>query len=569
MATGATGGGPRAVGVIMDARLRSRSTRALVAALTVGALFAAGCGDDGGDDTPGGGSATATTTTTAAAATTTTAAPQVCTADKAGGELTMGMFGQIAGLDPLSGTNNGVNGGTERTALYDTLVRYDTTKGAYEPWVAQSLTSNADATEWTLTLRPNVKFGTGNPLTADAVVASIKRHQSDANRTGSKFIALEVSEVTAKDPSTVVFKLRRPWSGFPALLSDSPGQVIDPTVLDKLGAQQFALNPVGAGVGPYELVKFSPGEGIEMQAKKDYWAGPVCIQKLKFVALQGAVATYDAFKAGSLQAAFVREAPVVAAADKDKAVIHTALQSAGGGFALNNKAPSPTADPKVRKAMALALDPKVLNERVNQGAGKATTALIDPASRFSTKSIVGLTPSAQEAAKLVQEAKSAGWNGKLTLTCNNSPAQTATATAAKTLLDAAGFDITLDNSKPVAQVIAAVQAQRAYEAACWGFSIADENPWIALEKNFASTSASNPTNFADKDFDAGLEALRTAKTVEQQRAALEKLSARWNEVVPSIVTETIVEAIVAKPNVKGVRATNYTTMDFSKAFLAK
>lgn len=538
--------------------------------VVAGALVAGACGDDSG----GGADAGATTTLAAtsgatAPSSTTTAVAESCTADKAGGEVTMAMFGQIAGLDPLSGTNNGVNGGTERTALYDTLIRYDTKSGTYEPWVAQALTSNADATEWTLTLRPNVKFGSGNALTADAVVASIKRHQSDANRTGSRFLALQVAEVTAKDPTTVVFKLTRPWAGFPALLSDSPGQVIDPTVLDKLGAQQFALNPVGAGVGPYEIVKFSPGESIEMQAKANYWGGPVCIQKLKFVALAGAVATYDAFKTGTVQAAFIREAPVVAQADKDKVVVHSALQSAGGGFALNNKAPSPTADPKVRKAMALALDPKVLNDRVNQGAGKATSALIDPASRFSTKNIVGVTPNAQEAAKVVQEAKAAGWNGKLTLTCNNSPGQTATATAAKTLLDAVGFDVTLDNAKPVAQVIAAVQAQRAYEAACWGFSIADENPWIALEKNFASASASNPTNYADKTFDAGLDELRTAKTLDAQKAALEKLSARWNETVPSIVTETIVEAIVAKPNVRGLRATNYTTMDYSKAFVAK
>lgn len=550
----------------MRTKTRFGAARLLVALVVAGSLMATACGDDGG----GTSSPTGTTVTTGGAvASTTSAAPEVCTAERAGGGITMGMFGQIAGLDPLSGTNNGVNGGTERTALYDTLIRFDTSTGTYEPWVAQGLSANADATEWTLTLRPGIKFGSGNPLTADAVVASIKRHQSDANRTGSRFLALQVAEVTAKDPTTVAFKLTRPWAGFPALLSDSPGQIIDPTVLDKLGAQQFAVNPAGAGVGPYEIVRFAPGEAIEMQAKKDYWGGPVCVQKLKFVAIAGAVATYDGFKTSTLQMAFVREAPVVAQADKDGVIIHKALQSAGGGFALNNKAPSPLADVRVRKAMALALDPKVLNERVNQGAGKATTALIDPASRFATKNIVGITPSAAEAAKLVQEAKTAGWNGKLTLTCNNSPAQTATATAAKTLLDAVGFDVTLDNAKPVAQVIAAVQAQRAYEAACWGFSIADENPWIALEKNFASTSSSNPTNYADSQFDAGLEALRTAKTTDQAKLALERLATRWNDTVPSIVTETITEAIVAKPNVKGMRASNYTTMDFSKSYLAK
>jgi peptide/nickel transport system substrate-binding protein len=529
-------------------------------------LLASACGDDDGASTPDSTGAAAGSTTLAP---TTTAAPEKCTADKAGGELTMGMFGQIAGLDPLSGTNNGVNGGTERTALYDTLVRYDTTTGQYEPWVASKLESNADSSEWTLTLRDNVKFGTGNPLTADAVVASIKRHQSDANRTGSKFLAQQVAEVTAKDAKTVVFKLTRPWATFAALLSDSPGQIIDATVLDKLGPQQFPLNPAGAGVGPYEIVRFAPGEVIEMQAKKDYWGGPVCIQKLKFVAIPGAMATYEAFKTNTMQMAFVREAPVVDQADKDKAILYRAIQSAGNGFALNNKPGNATADVRVRKAMALALDPTVISQRVYQGTAKGTTALIDPTSRFATKAMQPLTTNAQQAAALVQEAKAAGWNGKLTLLCNNSPSSVNTAITAKTLLDAVGFDVTTDTSKPTATVIGAVQTSRSYEAACWGWSIADENPWIALEKNFASTSGSNPTGYADKDFDAGLDALRTAKTLQQQQAALEKLMARWNETIPSLATETVTEAILAKPNVKGVTATNYTTMIFSSAYLAK
>ncbi len=236
----------------MGVRTLRRSARLLVSFVVLGGLAAAACGDDSGS-----GDANGVDSAASSGSSPTTTVVPVCTADVAGGEITMGMFGQIAGLDPLSGTNNGVNGGTERTALYDGLVRYDPTTGTYEPWVAQGLTSNADATEWTLTLRPNVEFGSGNPLTADTVVASIKRHQSDANRTGSRFLALQVSEVTAKDPSTVVFRLVRPWAGFPALLADSPGQVIDPTVLDRLGPQQFALNPAGAGVVPARATRAS------------------------------------------------------------------------------------------------------------------------------------------------------------------------------------------------------------------------------------------------------------------------------------------------------------------------
>ena len=160
------------------------------------------------------------------------------------------------------------------------------------------------------------------------------------------------------------------------------------------------------------------------------------------------MATYDAFKTGTVQMAFVREAPVVAQAEKDGVIIHKALQSAGSGFVLNNKAPSPLGRRSAAQGDGIGARSEGAQRPRQPGRRpRPTSALIDPASRFATKNMVGITPNPAEAAKLVQEAKAAGWNGKLTLTCNNSPAQTATATAAKTLLDAVGFDVTLDNSK--------------------------------------------------------------------------------------------------------------------------
>ena len=53
--------------------------------------------------------------------------------------------------------------------------------------------------------------------------------------------------------------------------------ITDPNVVAQLGAT-FGNLPKGAGVGPYEVTSFTPGESIELQAKKDYWGGPVCIQ---------------------------------------------------------------------------------------------------------------------------------------------------------------------------------------------------------------------------------------------------------------------------------------------------
>ncbi len=80
------------------------------------AVLAAGCGDDGG-----GGDADSPTTT--AGASTTTATP------KSGGTLTIGTFSETPGFDPVTNVGTGVNGGMELTALYDSLMTYDTATG--------------------------------------------------------------------------------------------------------------------------------------------------------------------------------------------------------------------------------------------------------------------------------------------------------------------------------------------------------------------------------------------------------------------------------------------------------
>ena len=82
----------------------------------------------------------------------------------------MGMYSETAGLDPVVSNGGGTTGQTELTAIYDTLMRYNPEKKVFEPQLAESLTANADSTEWTLKLRANTKFTDNTDLNAEAVV---------------------------------------------------------------------------------------------------------------------------------------------------------------------------------------------------------------------------------------------------------------------------------------------------------------------------------------------------------------------------------------------------------------
>ena len=74
----------------------------------------------------------------------------------------------------------------------------------FTPALATDWSVSEDGLTWTFNLREGVTFHDGEPLTADAVVASI---QAAKERAGASFIWLPLDTITAVDPLTVEMKL--------------------------------------------------------------------------------------------------------------------------------------------------------------------------------------------------------------------------------------------------------------------------------------------------------------------------------------------------------------------------
>jgi peptide/nickel transport system substrate-binding protein len=70
-------------------------------------------------------------------------------------------------------------------SIYDTLT-VPTGDGSFAPFLAESVTPNADYTQWTITLRPGVTFHDGSPLTAEVV-----KNNLDAYRAADRCAAEE------------------------------------------------------------------------------------------------------------------------------------------------------------------------------------------------------------------------------------------------------------------------------------------------------------------------------------------------------------------------------------------
>ncbi|HEV8297385.1 MAG TPA: ABC transporter substrate-binding protein [Acidimicrobiales bacterium] len=542
-------------------------------------LLAAACGDDGG-----GGSESTTTKAGGSTASTTTLAPQK------GGIATIGQFSAAPGLDPAKLAGGGTVGGMEHMAIYDVLMRYNNVTGKYEPRTAASLTPNADNSVWTLKLKPNVKFTDGTPYDAAAVKFVHDREVKEGNSSPRSQFSGAVKSVDVIDALTVQYTLTQAWAGFPYILSGVNGIIYSPTAFAKAGAN-FNTAPGDAGAGPFKLKSYKPGESIELERNPTFYGGDVYLDGLKFVFVGGFAQTYEAVKAGTITAAFVRDNATVAKAKAEgfgavdmPAVAGNILNmNSGVVVTCNNGAPaplctgkangekvkttSPTSDRTVRLAVAHAVDPKVISDRVYDGKAQPNSA---PFANFPwDPKVEGPKFDLNLAKQEVTTAKAAGWNGKIRVLSANTPEGIAWGQAVSAMLTAAGMEVALDTTKDTQQVVNQVLVLNDYDVVTWAYGLLDESDANYLQLKGTFNSAAPRYGYGNAEMDAAIDLLRVADTDAKRVAAYKAISEIWVRDVPAHVTTAIAQDLIHSPKLHDPQRTAASTILFDKAWLEK
>jgi peptide/nickel transport system substrate-binding protein len=276
-------------------------------------------------------------------------------------------------LDPSTGFSND---SAVNSSVYETLVRYN--PGSEElvtPVLATEWEANKDSTRWTFTLRDDVTFHDGTPLTAEAVKSSIERTMKLGQ--GAAFIWDPVKSIEATDDKTVVFNLNYAapldlvaTAGYGAYIFSSD------CVKGKKSAFFNAGNDCGSG--PYTLERYEPGQRVVLKAFEDYWGGwnegqfeDVVLQVVEDPTLRqqmiesgDADLTYD-IPIDNLEA--LGENPDV------EVVTNPAFQNL---IAFFNTQKAPLEDPQVRKGLASAFPYEAYIENVMQGFAKQSNGII-------------------------------------------------------------------------------------------------------------------------------------------------------------------------------------------------
>jgi len=144
-----------------------------------------------------------------------------------------------------------------------------------EPWIAESWTVNADATEYTFKIRKGVTFSDGTPLDAAAVAKNY-----DVYGRGNKDLKLPISEVINNydrseviDPQTVKFYFKKPSPGF------LQGTSVIGSGLVSLATLALPYEALGdatkiIGSGPFVVAAETLGRELTLKARTDYNWGP-------------------------------------------------------------------------------------------------------------------------------------------------------------------------------------------------------------------------------------------------------------------------------------------------------
>jgi peptide/nickel transport system substrate-binding protein len=238
---------------------------------------------------------------------------------KAGGSLTVlegkGFSGDWPlGFDPATNTTGSADQ-DYYNAVYGQLFELGDKGKLIDDLATGYKYSNGNKTV-TVTLRPNVTFSDGSPLTASVVAWNWTRDLASPC-TCSPATVWQVAHTNPKvptsplapgvikviDPLTIQVNLTVPDGAFINQMFDSiPNWIISETAFNKMGEKAFAQLPVGAG--PFIMVSDSYSNQIVMKKNPTYWQasqGLPYLDNLTFKSVSGDEAAYEAMLAGEGQ----------------------------------------------------------------------------------------------------------------------------------------------------------------------------------------------------------------------------------------------------------------------------
>ena len=274
--------------------------------------------------------------------------------------------------------------------LFEGLVSVSPT-GEIEPRLAEKW-ENKDNTVWTFHLRPGVTWSDGTAITAQDIVWSWQRLVSPltaspyASYPGNMHIvngaeiaqgkkAPETLGVKALDDATFEVTLTQPNAAFLAMLAHPSLVPLDKVLISRYGDKWTKPEHIVTS-GPYKLSQWVVNERIVAERNPRYWDNAhTVINKVTYLPISSETADVNRYKAGEID--IVYTVPINQFAQLKKTMgdqLDVSPQLATYYYEFNTTRPLFN-DPRVRRALNMALDKDIIAEKV-LGQGQRPAWLI-------------------------------------------------------------------------------------------------------------------------------------------------------------------------------------------------
>jgi oligopeptide transport system substrate-binding protein len=317
-------------------------------------------------------------------------------------------------------------------ALFEGLTAVDEASSRAVPAAALSWESSADGLSWTFHLRDGLRWSNGEPLAADDFVQSWRRILRPAFGAEYAYLLYPIRKaeafnkgtladpgqlgLAAPDPRTVRIELERPTPYLPILVALPPWYPVNPRVLARFGAMEkrgTAWTRPGnlVGNGPFTLKAWQPDARIVVARNPDYWnAATVTLHRIIFFPTENPATEERDFRAGQLHVTYSLPVSKIAEYRRRQPELLRVDPFLQTYFLRFNVKRPPLDDPRVRRALSLAIDRDAISRDVLVGAYPPADAFTPPGcGPYTPRARVDFNP--QEARRLLEAAGHAGGKG--------------------------------------------------------------------------------------------------------------------------------------------------------------
>ena len=424
--------------------------------------------------------------------------------------------------------------------MFEGLADLDPKTSEAIPGMAKSWEISPDGKIYTFHLRTNLVWSTGEPITADDVVYSWIRALNPltgsdyANalfylKNAEAFNAGTIKDsslvgIHALDKNTVRVELNSPTPFFIDICTFPVAFVVPRQTIEKYGDKWIMARPLPSS-GPFELDYWRLSDRVRLKKNPRYWnAANTQSDIIDLLPISSPNTAFNLYESGAVDIVWDKDSVPQQLLDilLKRPDFHT-FHFLGTYFIRFNVTKKPFDDPRVRRALALAIDKKLIVQKTMRG-GEEPASYFVPDGTAGYTSPQGLDYDPAEAQKLLAEAGYPGGKGfprfEYTFDASSSGAAQTHENIAVELQrmwrDTLG--IQMDLREIETKVFWNAQSRLDYQVsrASWVGDYNDANTFLEM---FTSNDGNNRTGWKNPEYDA----LITGANAQTDMKAREKI----------------------------------------------